>query len=442
MISEIPDVEAPELFLDDFPEEGVPRIRLSPEARARLPKEVWVTETTHRDGQQGGVPFSTEDAVRAYELLDRVSGPGRAIRQAEFFVYASSDREAFSRCRDLYRAGKTRVEPTTWIRASAADVKLLRDLGVGETGLLASASDYHTFFKFKPGGRSRAASAYLDAVKLALDGGIRPRVHLEDATRAPWEGFLLPFVSAVEELARPYGDSLRPKYRLCDTLGIGLPFEEAPLPRSIPRLVRAAIVEAGIEGERLEIHPHNDTGLVVANALAAVFAGCAAVNGCLLGKGERTGNAPLEIVLFQLMGLYPTLAPDLRVVNELVRFYEELGEPIARKHPLFGRDAHLTRAGIHADALKKDRRTYTFCDTESVLGRALEVLVTKESGLGGLALLLEQRTGRSVAKDDPRLRAAWATLEAEFARGRTVAYGWDELARDVLPATFPGLVAV
>jgi 2-phosphinomethylmalic acid synthase len=414
----------PELFLDVFPEDGVPGIPPS----KHLPKEAWVTETTHRDGQQGGIPFTTAEAVRAYELMDRI-GNG-AIRQAEFFVYARSDRDAFLRCQELFRAGRTRIEPTTWIRAAAADVKLIRELGVRETGLLASASDYHTFFKFKPGGRAQAAKVYLDAVKLALDAGIRPRVHLEDATRAPWEGFMLPFIRAVEEAALPYGPSLAPRFRLCDTLGIGLPFESAPLPRSIPRLVRAVIEEAAIPGERLEIHPHNDTGLVVANALAAVLAGCASVNGCLLGKGERTGNAPLETVLFHLMGLYPEAArPDLTAVNALASFYEALGEPLPAKYPLFGRDAHLTRAGIHADALKKDRRTYTFCDTEKVLGRSLDVLLTKESGLGGLAFLVERRTGHPVAKDDPRLRAVWSSLEGEFAAGRTVAYGWDELAR-------------
>ncbi|MBI3726025.1 pyruvate carboxyltransferase [bacterium] len=438
MSTQVRDVSSPELFLADFPEDGVPLVRIEGDKASRLPREAWVTETTHRDGQQGGIPFTTDQAVRAFELIDRASGGGRAIRQAEFFVYARSDKEAFLRCQALYREGRARVEPTTWVRASTNDVKLLRDLGVRETGLLASASDYHTFFKFKPGGRARAAAAYLDAVRLALDAGIRPRVHLEDATRAPLD-FLLPFARAVEEAAEPYGPSLAPRFRICDTLGVGLPFEEAPLPRSIPRLVRAVIERAGVPGERLEIHPHNDTGLVVANALAAVLAGCAAVNGCLLGKGERTGNAPLEVVLFHLMGLYPDLSPELSAVNELVRFYEEIGEPVAPKHPLFGRDAHLTRAGIHADALRKDRRTYTFCDTERVLGRPLEVLLTKESGLGGLAFLILQKTGRDVPKDDERLRATWAALEGSFQGGRTVAYGWEELRSSVFPRTFPDL---
>ena len=245
---------------------------------------------------------------------------------------------------------------------------------------------------------------------------------------------MLPFVRDVEDLARPFGPALAPRFRLCDTLGVGLPFREAPLPRSIPRLVRAMIDEARVPGERLEIHPHNDLGLVVANALSAVFEGCIAVNGCLLGKGERTGNAPLEVVLFHLMGLPGGPEPDLTAINDLVRFHEERGEPVAPKQPLFGRDAHVTRAGIHADALRKDRRTYTFCDTEKVLGRSLGVLLTKESGLGGLAFMLQQETGRGREKDDPVLRAAWARMETEFASGRTVAYAWDEVSR-----TFPEL---
>ncbi|MFX6153047.1 hypothetical protein ABTF40_19290, partial [Acinetobacter baumannii] len=83
------------------------------------------------------------------------------------------------------------------------------------TGMLASASDYHTFHKFKPGGRNQAARAYLEAVQMALDAGIRPRLHLEDATRAPLE-FMLPLVENALELAEPYG--LRPKFRVCDTM--------------------------------------------------------------------------------------------------------------------------------------------------------------------------------------------------------------------------------
>ncbi|MFN8420293.1 MAG: hypothetical protein U0528_13785 [Anaerolineae bacterium] len=118
---------------------------------------------------------------------------------------------------DRYRSGAP-IEPTTWIRASAKDVQLIRSLGVRETGMLASASDYHTFHKFKPGGRNQAAQTYLEAVQITLESGIRPRLHLEDTTRAPME-FMQPFIEAVQEMAASYGADLRPKFPRCDTMG-------------------------------------------------------------------------------------------------------------------------------------------------------------------------------------------------------------------------------
>ncbi len=128
--------------------------------------------------------------------------------------------------------------------------------------MLASASDYHTFHKFKPGGRVQAARTYLEAVQMTLDAGIRPRLHLEDATRAPMD-FMLPFVEHVLKIAAPYGPALRPRFRVCDTMGLGLPYEDVALPRSIPRIFRA-LRGAGLQPEDLEFHPHNDTWLIVA----------------------------------------------------------------------------------------------------------------------------------------------------------------------------------
>ena len=113
----------------------------------------------------------------------------------------------------------------------------MKGLGVRETGMLASASDYHTFHKFRPGGRRQAAEAYLDAVRAVLDAGLRPRLHLEDATRAS-EGFVLPFAQAVLDVCALSGAEQRPKFRVCDTMGLGLPTEAVAAPRSVPRWIR------------------------------------------------------------------------------------------------------------------------------------------------------------------------------------------------------------
>ncbi len=423
-LERIRDVPEPELFETAFPREGFPVYDWA-ERPAGLPAAVWTTETTHRDGQQGGLPLTVEQGIRIYELMCAFTGASGALRQAEFFVYRDADRRMLEAALERWRDGAP-VEPTTWIRASAADAALVGGLGVAETGMLASASDYHTFHKFTPGGRRAAASSYLDAVRGVLDAGLRPRLHLEDSTRAPRE-FVLPFVEAVRDVAARYPDVAPPKFRVCDTMGLGLPDERIAWPRSVPRLVRA-LRELGVESEELEFHPHNDTHLGVANCVAAMQAGCAAVNGTLLGKGERTGNAPLEAVLLHAagMGCLPAL-PDFHVLNDLAALYEEIGQPLPATYPLYGRDAHRTRAGIHADGLNKFWWMYAPFDVPRLLGRPLELSFTKDSGIAGLVFLVRQHGGGEVSKDDPALRALHEELLREFDEGRQTAVEWEEV---------------
>lgn len=424
-MSEIQDPARPDYFEDAYPRAGFPRWVWA-FGRPPLPDQAWTTETTHRDGQQGGLPLTVDQGIRIYELMCAFTGTSGALRQAEFFVYHPSDRAMLEGALERRRSGAP-VEPTTWIRARSGDVELIRSLRVAETGMLASASDYHTFHKFRPGGRVQAARAYLDAVGLALESGIRPRLHLEDATRAPRD-FMLPFVEAVMDRCAPYGEELRPRFRVCDTMGLGLPYDDIAWPRSVPRLVRE-LRAAGLRSSDLEFHPHNDTHLVVANCLAAVRAGCGAVNGTLLGVGERTGNAPLEGVLLHLrgMGYFEGDGPDFTALNDLAGLYREMGRELPPSYPLYGRDAHRTRAGIHADGLNKFWAMYAPFDVPALLGRPLEVSLTKESGVAGLVFVIRQHTGEDVAKDDPRVRAISAWMEEQFEAGRQTAIEWEEI---------------
>ncbi|MBZ9716097.1 pyruvate carboxyltransferase [Deinococcus multiflagellatus] len=422
----VQDVPAPDLFPAAFPDHTFPRLLWEGAPPATLPAQAWVTETTHRDGQQGGLPLTPETGLAIYDLMGRFTATSGALRQAEFFVYRPADRAMLEGALDRWRGGHP-VEPTTWIRATRQDAALVAGLGVRETGMLASASDYHTFYKFRPGGRAQAARTYLDAVAAVLDAGLRPRLHLEDATRAPRE-FVLPLVEAVQALAAPYPAAQAPRIRVCDTMGVGLPLEGAAWPRSVPRLIRE-LIALGVPGEQLEFHPHNDTHLVVANSLAAVLAGCAAVNGTLLGKGERTGNAPLEGVVLHLIGLGLTGPADFTVLGELADLYEGLGQGVPAKYPLFGRDAHRTRAGIHADGLNKFWPMYAPFNVPALLGRPLELSLTKDSGLAGLIFLIKSHTGVELAKSHPGLQALHAELNAEFDAGRQTAVEWEEVAQ-------------
>lgn len=422
----IPEPVEPEYFLDSFPRDSFPAYMWT-ERPATLPVDAWTTETTHRDGQQGGLPLTSEQSLKIYDILCRFTARSGAIRQAEFFVYRPSDRAALQGAQERFQAGAP-IEPTTWIRATRKDVVLIQELGIRETGMLASASDYHTFHKFKPGGRNQAAQTYLEAVQMTLDAGIRPRLHLEDATRAPMD-FLQPFIENVQEISAPYADELRPKFRICDTMGLGLPYEDVALPRSIPRIFQH-MRKMGLASADLEFHPHNDTWLVAANCLAAIRAGCSVINGTSLGKGERTGNAPLEGILLHLigMGYFQEQQPDFTVLNELVNLYAAMGEGVPAKYPLYGRDAHRTRAGVHADGLNKFWWMYAPFNVPQLLGRPLEVSLTKESGLAGLMFLIHQHTDLTLAKDDPRLQAVYAWLLEEFDNGRQTSVEWEELA--------------
>jgi isopropylmalate/homocitrate/citramalate synthase len=407
---------------------------------ATLPREVWTTETTHRDGQQGGLPLSTEQSLRIYDTMCAFTGASGAVRQAEFFVYRPADRVALTRALERWQGGAS-VEPTTWIRATSKDVNLIRSLGVRETGMLASISDYHTFHKFTPGGRCAAAEHYCSAVKTALDAGIRPRLHLEDATRAPLE-VIAWFIESVQRIAKDYDSSLRPKFRVCDTMGVGLPYDDVAAPRSVPRIF-SQLRGMGIAAADLEFHPHNDTWMIVPNCLAAVRAGCGAINGTLLGKGERTGNAPLEAVLLHLigMGYFKETKPDFTALNALTDFYAGIGHELPAKYPLYGRDAHRTRAGIHADGLNKFWWMYAPFDVPKLLGRPLEVSLTKDSGLAGVIFLLRQHLGLDLAKDDPGVQQIQAWVLQQFDEGRQTSIEWEELApivnRFIPPAVAP-----
>jgi len=418
--------EARDYFPDQFPEGRFPSYGWIRRPTS-FPAAAWTTETTHRDGQQGGLPLTTEQSVRIYDLLCRFTGNSGAIRQAEFFIYRKQDLDGFRAAQERHAAGAP-IEPTTWIRAAAKDVKLIQSLGVRESGLLASISDFHVFHKFHPGGRIQAANIYLEAVQLAFDAGIRPRLHLEDASRAAID-FIRYFVGTVLEKAARYPDSLRPKFRICDTLGVALPDDDVPLPRGVPKLFQALRAE-GLRPSDLEFHPHNDTGLIVANSLAAVRNGCSVINGTCLGKGERTGNAPLELILLNLigMGYYADCQPDFTVLNELEQLYAQMGQPLADKYPLYGRDAHRTRAGIHADGLNKFWWMYAPFDVPRLLGRPLEVSLTKDSGIAGLIFVARQHLHREFRKEDPNIQTAHEWMLRQFDEGRQTAVEWEEIA--------------
>ena len=429
---QVQDVPEPNLLREFFEYVEIPKIgfnfRTSPYG---MPDEVVITDSTFRDGQQSREPYTTKQIVDIYKMLSRLSGPKGIIRQTEFFTYSDRDKEAIRACQDL---GLEFPEITTWIRAKKEDFKIVKEMGVKETGILTSCSDYHIFYKLGMS-RPKAVDHYLSIVKEAFSAGIVPRCHLEDITRADFYGFVVPFVAAIQELSEEAG--IPAKIRLCDTMGYGVPYSGVALPRSVPGIIYGLHNYAGVPSECLEWHGHNDFYKAVTNAATAWLYGCGSVNCTLFGIGERTGNIPVEAMVFEYAQLKGTLdGMDTTVITEMARYYEqEVGYTLPAQTPFAGANFNVTRAGIHADGLLKNEEIYNIFDTDKFLDRPPLVNINQASGAAGIAHWLNASYGlkgsKKVDKHSAIVTYIKDWVDAEYESGRVAEIGADEIHRKV-----------
>ena len=425
---ELQDVPAPNLYREIFEYESVPKIafnnRLVPVC---MPEEIWMTDTTFRDGQQSVSPFTPQQIEHLFKLESRLGGPNGLVRQSEFFLYTDQDREALERCQAL---GLKYPEITTWIRANEKDFQLVKNAGVKETGILVSCSDYHIFKKMHLT-RAQALDKYLGIVKAALNMGIIPRCHFEDITRADYYGFVLPFAEKLMDLAEETGIPI--KIRACDTMGYGVSYPGVALPRSVQGIIYGLNHYAHVPSEQLEWHGHNDFYKVVSNAGTAWLYGCSSINCALLGIGERTGNCPLEAMAIEYQSLRgDTGGMDLTVITEIADYMErEIGIEVSPRQPFVGRHFNVTRAGIHADGMLKDEEIYNIFDTAAILNRPASVAVDSHSGLAGIAHWINSyfrlRNEHAISKQDPIVAMMKDQVDALYANGRNTVMGDEEL---------------
>lgn len=434
------DVPEPNLLRDQFPYTEVPKITFDGlEVPMEPPEEIFITDTTFRDGQQARPPYSVQQIVDLYDMMSKLGGPNGVIRQCEFFLYTEKDKEAVRRCQEL---GHRYPEITGWIRAVKKDFQLVKEMGLKETGILTSASDYHIFHKMGKT-RKEAMEDYLDVVRAALEAGVLPRCHLEDLTRADIYGFVVPFCIELMKLAE---ESKVPiKVRLCDTLGYGVPWASATLPRSVPKLVHVLHHEAGVPKGQMEWHGHNDFHKVLVNGVTAWLYGCAALNTTLFGFGERTGNPPLEGAIIEYIALTgSTNGIDTTVITDLAVYMRDvIRTPIPHNYPFVGAGFNVTSAGIHADGLIKDEEIYNIFDTKKILKRPIGVTVTDKSGVAGVAYWVNSYLGRPpeewIDKRHPGIERMYEEIMEQYNAGRTTGMSPDEmlqLARKHLPEYF------
>ena len=437
---ELKDVKEPVLYRDLFPYASVPRVVLEDRLiQTNIPKEIWITDTTFRDGQQSRPPYTPNQIADIFDFMHRMSGPNGVIRQSEFFLYSEKDREAVKLCMER---GYRYPEITGWIRANKNDFKLVKEMGLKETGILTTCSDYHMFLKLNVT-RKEALKQYLDIVATALDQGITPRCHLEDITRADFYGFVIPFVQELMKLSET--SNIPIKVRACDTMGYGFPFPGTALPRGVPEIFYALIHDGGVPSEQLEWHGHNDFHKGLINGVAAWMYGCASVNGALLGFGERTGNTPVEAMLIDYISLTGSDAGiDTTAITEMAEYFRrEMGFSIPTNYPFVGSEFNSTSAGIHADGMMKNEEIYNIFDTTKILKRPMGVIITDKSGIAGIAHWVNSHLGldadKKIDKRHPGLAKMHKWVLEQYEQGRTTSISHDELlekAKKYLPEYF------
>ena len=166
----------------------------------------------------------------------------------------------------------------------------------------------------------------------------------------------------------------------------------------------------------------------------------AGVNCSLFGIGERTGNTPLEAMVFEYAQLRGTLdGMDTTVITEMAEYYEkEIGYRVPSRTPFVGKNFNVTRAGIHADGLLKNEEIYNIFDTDKFLNRPVLVAVSNTSGLAGIAHWINAyyklKGDRAIDKNSPLVAKVKEWVDAEYESGRVTVLTDDELVRVITDA--------
>ena len=357
-----------------------------------------ITDTTLRDGAQDPhfALFPVDARLAYFDLLHELDNGTGAIEQIEVFIYQQRDLWALER---LLEREYEFPQVTTWTRAIPKDIKDLVEISRGsikETGMLASSSDHHIFDKLKYRSKAEAVEKYLAPILTACENGIRPRIHLEDTTKADIFGFVIPFMQRVLDETDNWA-----KFRICDTIGWGSPDPYAPLPVGIPRLISTLVQETGAE---LEFHGHNDFGMATANSMAALRYGCRRVNVAFAGLGERTGNTALEQVLASYIREYSDPGFKLDVVARIRDLITNEVCTIPPKQPIIG-EVFSTQAGLHQTGVRRSDEAgggpiYLPFDAALVGDEAVEQhRIGALSGMDGIVSVLNRKVKEETGQE-------------------------------------------
>lgn len=374
--------------------------------KMRLETDPIIDDTTLRDGiQMPGLAVSPEDTVKIVQLLAEIG-----VERVELFHYQKSDKKAAKMVHDL----DLDIRVAAWCRAVKEDIDSALQLDFNEVGISHPVSYIHFKAKWPDKTPEQLLERAIEVVEYAAkDHGLRTFVHGEDSTRADWS-FEKKFINAIAEAGAEC-------YRICDTIGIGLSDEKAPLPNGIPAKVRTIKKETRIPN--IEIHAHDDFGNAVENTMAAIRAASGVweriyASTTYLGIGERAGNAETEKVIMNLYLQYGVKKFEgktqrLKELAEVIA--EATGYVVPPNKAIVGDYSFAHESGIHTHGVLNNPWTYEPYPPELV-GNRRRITIGKQSGKNVIKHKIVEFTGKT--PDDETLMAIVNRVKEIYEGGR------------------------
>lgn len=368
---------------------------------ASLPEQVYIFDTTLRDGEQmPGVALTTEGKKTVAEQLAKL---GVDVIEAGMPVVSKGEKEAI---KDIAGMGLG-SEICALARTSREDIDAALDCDVDRVHVFIATSELHMKYKLKltP---DEVLNKAVEAVEYTKSHGVKVEFSAEDATRSNLE-FLKKVYSSVVEAGADV-------INIPDTVGATIPAAYAYIVEEIRNAVKPGVI--------ISVHTHNDFGLATANALAAVEKGAQQIHVTVNGIGERAGNASLEEVVMSLFALYE-IKTNIKTtyIYETSKLVERLtGVRLQPNKPIIGANAFRHESGIHVHAVLKNPLTYEPL-TPELIGRKRTsivdeaIVIGKHAGGHSLRAKLEQM---GVTATEEQLREILSRVKEIGDKGKAV----------------------
>ncbi|MFP3232863.1 MAG: homocitrate synthase [Sulfolobaceae archaeon] len=322
--------------------------------------KVGILDSTLREGEQTpGVVFTVEQRV---EIAKALSDIGVTMIEAGHPAVSADIYEGIKRIVKMKKEGVITSEILGHSRAVKRDIEVAAELEVDRIAIFYGISDIHLKAKHHVT-KEEALKIISETVSYAKSHGVKVRFTAEDATRADYQYLL--------EVIKTAKDAGADRISIADTVGVLYP----PKTRELFKDLTSRFPDV-----EFDIHAHNDLGMAVANALAAVEGGATIIHATVNGLGERVGIVPLQVVVAALKYHFGVEVVKLEKLPEVASLVEKYsGIPMPPNFPITGDYAFVHKAGIHVAGILNDPSTYEFMPPQT-FGRNRDYVIDKYTG--------------------------------------------------------------